>query len=509
MVPEERNPSAEEIAVSAPSSRKPFLLMVASMLIATLAAPVTWAGTPQEPMATAGLTADSRVAEAAALLEVWLDAEMAYDRIPGLTAGFVHDQQLLWSTALGVADRDSGRPATVDTLFSICSISKLFTSVSLMQQRDAGRVDLDDPVAEHLPWFQIADAYPDAAPVRVRGLLTHSAGLPREADFPYWSGPDFPFPTRDQIIERVREQAELYPAETYYQYSNLGLTLVGEITAAVSGQPYADYVRAHVLDPLGMSDTYPEIPSDHDRMATGYGTRGRDGEREQIMRFAARGIAPAAGYASTVEDLARFASWQFRLLAEGGNEVLDANTLREMQRVQWVDADWGAHRGLGFGVWRSNDKTYVGHGGSCPGFRSHLSLQMDDEVAAIAMANAMINPNRYTAAIHKAMAPRVKAALADPEGATEADPDLERFVGRYESFWGEGAIVRWEGGLAMLSLPTADPVEALSKLRHIEGTTFRRVRDDGALGEEIEFDVDSEGRVLRLWQHSNPSDRVR
>jgi CubicO group peptidase (beta-lactamase class C family) len=463
----------------------------------------------QEPAGEIDLGADPRVAEAAALLEVWLDAELAHDRIPGIAAGFVHDQDVVWKQAFGVADRDSGRPVTTDTLFSICSISKLFTSVAVMQQRDAGRLDLDDEVSEHLDWFRIGDAYPDAAPVRIRGVLTHSSGLPRESDYPYWSGPDFTFPTRDQIIERVGEQAELYPGETYYQYSNLGLTLAGEVAAAVAGQPYADYVRANILDPLEMNDTYPEIPTDHDRMATGYGVLGRDGVREQIVRFAARGIAPAAGYASTVEDLARFSAWQFRLLSDGGNEVLDANTLREMQRVQWVDPDWGAHRGLGFGVWRANDTTYVGHGGSCPGFRSHLSLQTDDKVAAIAMANAMINPNRYTAAIHKAMAPRVKAALAEPDGAEAPDPELDRYLGLYRSFWGEAAVVRWEGGLAVLSLPSADPVAALSKLKHVDGSTFRRVRDDGSLGEPFRFDVDGEGRVLRYWQHSNPSDRVR
>ena len=110
---------------SVPSSRHPLLLLVGVALILTLVAPATWAGPPQaqETAAAVDLAADPRVAEAAALLETWLDAEMAYDRIPGLTAGFVHDQQLVWSAALGVADRDSGRPATTDTLFSICSSS--------------------------------------------------------------------------------------------------------------------------------------------------------------------------------------------------------------------------------------------------------------------------------------------------------------------------------------------------------------------------------------------------
>ena len=73
----------------------------------------------------------------------------------------------------------------------------------------------------------------DSVPITLRGMLTHSAGLPRESDFPYWSGPDFPFPTREQIRDMITRQQPLFPAERYFQYSNLGLTLVGE---TVSGR---------------------------------------------------------------------------------------------------------------------------------------------------------------------------------------------------------------------------------------------------------------------------------
>lgn len=81
------------------------------------------------------------------------------------------------------------------------------------------------------------------------------------------------------------------------------------------------YVRARILDPLGMSDTYTDIPAEHrgDRFATGYTRLGRDGQRAEATSFQARGIAPAAGFSSTVEDLARFASWQFRLLEIRGS----------------------------------------------------------------------------------------------------------------------------------------------------------------------------------------------
>ena len=71
------------------------------------------------------------------------------------------------------------------------------------QQREAGRLRLDDPVSKHLDWFDIQDVHPDDESITIRRLLTHSSGLPRESDFPYWTDPDYPFPTREQIKEKL------------------------------------------------------------------------------------------------------------------------------------------------------------------------------------------------------------------------------------------------------------------------------------------------------------------
>jgi CubicO group peptidase (beta-lactamase class C family) len=170
-------------------------------------------------------------------VDLWLDAQVAYNRIPGMSAAVVHDQHLLWSRGYGFANLEKKLPASADTIYSICSISKLFTSVAVTQLRDQGKLDLDDPVKKHLPWFNIKEAYPGSGPPTIRGILTHSSGLPRESDYPYWTEPDYPFPTHEQIVEKISKQEMLYPADTYYQYSNLGLTLAGEVVAAVSGQP--------------------------------------------------------------------------------------------------------------------------------------------------------------------------------------------------------------------------------------------------------------------------------
>ncbi len=456
-----------------------------------------------------------RVQEALHLLELWVDAKQAYDDIPGMSMAVVYDQDIIWSKGFGLASRESQIPATPSTIYSICSISKLFTSVGLMQLRDAGRVRLDDAVSMHLDWFNIQDKYPDAPPVTVEGLLTHSSGLPRESNHPYWSAPDFNFPTREEIVDGLSEQEELYPAFEYFQYSNLGLTLAGEIVAAASGQTYDSYIRANILDPLGMSNTYTDIPvAEHgQRMAVGYSTKRRDGSRPAVTAFQARGIAPAAGFASTVEDLARFASWQFRVLHHGADELLSRNTLREMQRVQWMDRDWNAKRGLGFGVWRENDKTYVGHGGSCPGYRSDFNLDPVGKVATIFMTNASgVSSSMYTRRAQEIVGPAVGAAVEEEETDRNLSTDsLEIYLGTYDQApWGhESAVVLWKGKLAVVSLTSNDPLASMMKLRKTGEHTFRRVRDDDNLGEEIRFEIGPDGRATRMWQHGNYNPRIR
>jgi len=125
--------------------------------------------------------------------------------------------------------------------------------------------------------------------------------------------------SRKEIQAKIATQSALYPAERYFQYSNLGLTLVGETVAAVSGESYAEYAKANVLAPLVLNDTRTFMPMAlyGKRLAVGYGALKRDGTRDLVKPFNTRGVTPAAGYTSTVEDLGKFASWQFRLLRTG------------------------------------------------------------------------------------------------------------------------------------------------------------------------------------------------
>lgn len=447
-------------------------------------------------------------AEALRLADAWLESIAAYQNIPAISAGVVVDERLVWARGYGTLDADHKVAATPRTIYSICSISKLFTSVGLMQLYEAGKVRLDEPVATYLPWAKLTSAEADSGPVTLRAVLSHSGGLPRDADLPYWTAPDFTFPTQAQLRGAVGAQASAGPASRYYRYSNLGLALVGETVEAVSGEAYGDYMQGQVLGPLGLTDTRTSMPVALQgvRLAVGYGALKRDGSRDRLAAFDARAITPAAGYTSTVEDLARFAAWQLRLLRTGKAEVLKASTLREMQRVQFVDPASKRTRGLGFAISTRGGRTFVGHEGNCPGHQSVLSLEPASGRAVIVMNNASESPEPWAEGIFALLDRRKGFAF---QGALPA-VDLEAYAGRYseQPYAAESVMVPWAGGLAYVVLPSSAPAAELQILKPKGGDVFRRVRDDGSEADEFRFVRDTSGKVVRFIYEGNPVARL-
>lgn len=444
--------------------------------------------------------------EAFDMLEVWLEAQKDFDQLPGISASVVEDQQIIWKGSYGKANPEKEVPSETSTLYSICSISKLFTAVAVMKLYDEGKIRLDDRIDELLPWYDLEQKYPNSGPITVRTLLTHSSGLPREANSPYWSAPDFSFPKQEEVREGLAEQETLYPSSTYFQYSNLGLTLLGELVEEISGIPYQQYVAENILEPLRLSATRTNLPKDlyGDQLAVGYSALDRRGEREKLNLFQANGITAAAGFSSNVEDLANFASWQFRLLDTTSTEILRSATLKNMHNVHWMDPDWETSWGLGFAVFKGPDgKKWVSHGGSCPGYRSVIQLNPSEKRAYVVMINANgSNPEKYARGIHDLLA-KVNSEKLQKED--ENVVDFKDYEGIYDAQpWSSEVYVgSWEGKLALLPLPTESPAERMNMYKHVEGDIFRRVRDDGELGETLTFERDEEGTVYRFESHGN------
>ena len=440
------------------------------------------------------------------LIDIWLEAQVQYDNLPGLSVGIVKDQELLWTKGYGYSNVEDQVAATPKTIYSICSISKLFTSIAIMNLYEEGKIRLDDPISDHLPDFNIQQKYEESGPITIRSILTHSSGLPREADAAYWTGPDFPFPTTEEMKDKLGKQETLYSASTYWQYSNLGMSLLGEVIEKVSGVSYDQYIENLILKPLQLNNTKTILPEDQwgKQMATGYSSLKRDGSRNVMQLFDARGIKAAAGFSSTVEDLAKFSSWQFRLLKNGKEDILKPATLKEMQRVHWVDPDFNTFWGLGFSVRQGDGEKVVGHGGSCPGYRTNLSLTPGEEISIIVMTNSMDNPAQYGNEIAKIL----KKAKGRKKAKDTAN--LSPYLGMYDyqPWSSEVQVIDWYGQLALITLPANSPSGSMTLLKHEEGDTFSWIRSDNTAGDKITFEKNAAGKVTKMWRHNNAASKL-
>ncbi len=448
--------------------------------------------------------------EALAIIDVWLQAQRDFDKLPGIAVSVMNDQDMIFSRGYGMADVEKKIPMQPETIFSICSISKLFTSVAIMQLWEQGKLRLDDSINAVLPGYNLKQQYTETVPITIRSLLTHSSGLPREAAYPYWSGPEFYFPTVKELNEKLGNQQTLYPSSTLFQYSNLGMSLLGEAVTAVAKIEYEDYVAKNILQPLQLNNTHPYLPKDlwRGKMSTGYSALYRDGSRKMMPFFQANGVNAAAGYSSTVIDLGRFASWQFRVLNGGQKELLRTSTLKEMQRVQWMNPDGKLTWGLGFVVDKINDKTYVGHGGSCPGYRSSLLMNNKAKMATAVMINAGgTDPDKYADAIFELLYKSNEAT-----DTTTKNINLLEYSGSYDNYtWGgETMLMPWKGKLASFGVPCESPAKSMQLYKYIAKNIFRRVlQDEDSLGEELRFERDLTGKIIRIQSHDNFRNKIK
>ena len=178
----------------------------------------------------------------------YIQASLEDWSLPGLAVAVVVDDRLVFAEGFGV--KQVGRPESIDreTLFQIGSVSKSFGAAAIGALVDDGLVAWDDPLIEHLPWFQLANATV-AEQVTLRDLLCHRSGVPE--DF----YPALGLIDARAVAERARHLTNLGEFRTAYRYSNLGYGLLGLVVEAKSGRSFTDFLASRFFEPLGMASS--------------------------------------------------------------------------------------------------------------------------------------------------------------------------------------------------------------------------------------------------------------
>jgi CubicO group peptidase (beta-lactamase class C family) len=370
-----------------------------------------------------------------------LIAERQSDRLPSVAAAVVRKGELVWSGAVGTASYEEDRAATPDTQYRIGSITKTFTATSIMQLRDAGELDLDDRLEQHL---DVANGSPT-----IRRLLCHLSGLEREAGDMYVTGES---PTEQQLIDSMRSVNFVLPPGEAHHYSNLAFALLGQVVARKSGTRYTDYVDERIIGPLGLDRTTwtPQEPKAQGYLVDEYArTVWREAETDL------GGTASAGQLWSTVTDLGRWATF----LARGADGVLAASTLEQMcfPQVMYYPDNWMLAWGLGLQLFDYEGAIYAGHGGAMAGHLAGVYVDRKKEIGAAALTNSGTRGDMDMTAIRLA----AKTAELWPEPiepwVPEGDPgDARALLGRW---WSEGNefLFWWEGGTLRARVVAAPP----------------------------------------------------
>jgi CubicO group peptidase (beta-lactamase class C family) len=358
--------------------------------------------------------------------------ERQADRLPSVAAAVVNKGEQVWASAVGAADYADRRDATPDTQYRIGSITKTFTATAVLQLRDAGQLDLDDRLEQHIEG--IANGTPT-----IRRLLCHLSGLQREAGEMFVTGES---PTEDALIASMSEvEFVLGPAQAHH-YSNLAFALLGQVVARKSGLAYTQYVDDHIIRPLGLSRTTwtPQAPKAQGYLVDEYA---RTVWTEPETDLA--GTAAAGQLWSTVEDLGRWATF----LARGAEGVLAAKTNEEMwfPQVMYYPHDWVLGWGLGLMLCNQGGSIYGGHGGAMAGHLAGVYIDRKTQTGAAALTNSGTRGDMDLFAI--SLAAKAKELWPEPietwRPEQEPPAEVRAILGRW---WSEGNefVFWWEGG---------------------------------------------------------------
>ncbi|MGW0581682.1 serine hydrolase domain-containing protein [Streptomyces sp. NPDC002920] len=347
-------------------------------------------------------------------------------RAPSLVAAVVRDGRVVWHGARTSVD---GHAPDENVQYRIGSITKTFTAVLVLRLRDEGALDLGDPLEKHLPGT-------GAGEITIAQLLAHTGGLAAETPGPWWERT--PGSLRPELADVLGDQAVPHPAGRRHHYSNPGYALLGALVEELRGVSWEEALRREVLEPLGLDRTSarPQAPAAGGWAVHPWADVMQPEPTEEYGR-----LAPAGQLWSTTGDLARFAAFLMR----GDDRVLSAETLREMgtptSPAEAADLADGATYGLGMQILHQGGRLLVGHSGSVPGFVAALLVGLEDDVAAVVLANCTSGPPTFRVAADLVrIVAEAEPRIPEPwRPLREADPSVVELAGPW--YWGTSASV--------------------------------------------------------------------
>ncbi|SEJ51947.1 serine hydrolase domain-containing protein [Demequina mangrovi] len=323
-----------------------------------------------------GLSTAAAAAASTDSIDDLVATELSASGAPGAAYAVVTDGEISESGASGVRHAGTGEPVTPDTPFAIGSISKSFTALAVMQLVEDGLVDLDAPGGDYVT----ALAGTPAGEPTVRELLSHTSGfstLQGNTSHEASGAASADDGALAQAVAQLADVAPEYPPGTRWEYSNTNYQYLGRLIEEVADTSFADHITAHVLDPVGMDDSFVADGEVHDEMATGH-TPWFWTKRPLADNGTDVVTAPQGGIVASANDVAAYLA----MMMNGEDDVLSAEGKAAMMRPA---SDVSPFYGLGWYV-DTSDGT-VGHSGATPGVETQATLIPARDDAVVVLVN--------------------------------------------------------------------------------------------------------------------------
>jgi CubicO group peptidase (beta-lactamase class C family) len=393
-------------------------------------------------------------------LEAFVFEKLSETKLPGLSMALVRGDELVWGRGFGFRDLSSGLAATPHTLYAIASVTKSFTSIAVMQLMEQGKLKLEDPINVHIPYSLESDG----EPVRIWHLMSHSSGIPALAYAEsvirsaigageHW----LPIGSYSDMLTFMQEAEDWMiskPGERWF-YLNEGYVLLGMIIERCSGMPYQEYVKTHILQPLGMERSFfekMEVEQDQD-VAVPYIIT-RDDERKP-SQYPFGAISSDGGMISNVVDLAKYVSMFLGWGALSDVRVLKRESVEAMQvaRVRTpVEGPFG-ESGYGYGlgiVPNFLGRKLIGHGGNVGVATAYIAFIPEENVGIALLSNGEGYPMSHFGLVGLAT-----LLGEDPEKIPFVSKEraLKSLEGTYETYKGTmQALIKKKGDFLVIEI---------------------------------------------------------
>ena len=467
-------------------------------------------------MASADLQSSDSLQSRIRLFEAWLSTLMDEQSLVGVSVSLVHDQKLVYSKGFGFADFENRYPATKETNYRVASITKLFTSIALMQLVEEQKINLSTDVANIVPELRkIQSNEYQVNEITIKSILTHTTGLPTNPYFVLDEKEENVKRRSDEFLKNLPQQSIIFQPNRSSKYSNLAMDLGGVIIERISGLPYDQYVQEFILKPLKMKSSGFPFPGELDdsnvigynRIVKNKRSKNKFSEMSNILGL------PAAGLVSNVTDLAKFMSWHFSVLNGENESLLSKNQLYQMQKIHWVGIPIERHPvlnsamsyianslelgGIGLGYFRDNE--FVFHGGGLSGFSSKVAMNNTKKIGVAVLANSSDAPVSFEAprSISRNLYQMIGETITE-DGSISKPMLYSEYEALYsnDNFWYFYAI-EMNQKLVLIDLLHTSPMEESIVLSEVGDDNFVNHDQEGIYKGEfwVRFHRDKKGTV--------------